>query len=647
MKKSLFVNLFFFLLSITSLYAQSLGINTVSPDSNAILDINSTQKGILIPRVTKAQRLAINYSGYPKPSGLLVYQTDDTSGFYCWNASTSWGHVKLGADNGDWSVNGNSIASSNFIGSTNSEPVIVKTGNVEALRITTNQRVGIGTTAPLARLHVQDSLVFFRGNPVHDGSNYGVATTPSDIPLSGDGTQLLWYPDKAAFRAGSVQYGNKSWDKDSIGNYSFAGGLSNKAKGMSSASFGLSNTAYGGGSFSTGWYNYALGDASVSLGYNTGAYALASTSLGYRTTTYGLYSFASGWYSYASGYAAFATGHGGASGYIATAMGNALATGDYSSAFSYGTANGAGSFAFGGTANGLQSGAMGTSVANGSYSIAQGYNNYSSGYASTVLGMYSDSIIGRETAISATTPLFVIGNGDVGVPHNAMVVRKDGFVGIGTNVPSVNTEISAAGTTEFRISSTSGFGIARISFASDKGTANEWRPSFIESGDNGTYTGRLDFYTNGTGAGNKFGTVNTMSVVNGYVGIGTTSPSYTLDVISATSTTNPVIKAQYNGTGTGTALELNNGALKVGGTNKTAFVYTTTSNNYIHTIDYALCNGDANAIILVTHQYVAQYITSPLGVYYNSGISKWQFYAENTAFTINSGEKFNILIIKQ
>ncbi len=61
------------LLVLTSGYAQNnVGIGTNSPDPSAVLDLTSVNKGLLIPRVTTAQRLAI-----PAPAtGLLVYDTD-------------------------------------------------------------------------------------------------------------------------------------------------------------------------------------------------------------------------------------------------------------------------------------------------------------------------------------------------------------------------------------------------------------------------------------------------------------------------------------------------------------------------------------------------------------------------------------------
>ena len=50
-----------------------VGVGTNSPDASAALDISSTEKGLLIPRMTAAQRDAISSPA----TGLLVYNTDD------------------------------------------------------------------------------------------------------------------------------------------------------------------------------------------------------------------------------------------------------------------------------------------------------------------------------------------------------------------------------------------------------------------------------------------------------------------------------------------------------------------------------------------------------------------------------------------
>src|SRR5687767_14597494 len=47
-------------------------------DASAILDVKSENKGVLMPRMTKSQRLAIKQPA----TGLMLYQTDGKTGFY-------------------------------------------------------------------------------------------------------------------------------------------------------------------------------------------------------------------------------------------------------------------------------------------------------------------------------------------------------------------------------------------------------------------------------------------------------------------------------------------------------------------------------------------------------------------------------------
>jgi hypothetical protein len=70
------------LLTITT-YAQ-VGINIETPDASAALDITSTTGGLLVPRMTEIQRDAIS----PAATGLMIYQTDGTPGFYYYNGSS-------------------------------------------------------------------------------------------------------------------------------------------------------------------------------------------------------------------------------------------------------------------------------------------------------------------------------------------------------------------------------------------------------------------------------------------------------------------------------------------------------------------------------------------------------------------------------
>jgi hypothetical protein len=62
----------------SNVIAQSVGVGTDTPDNSALLDVKSSDKGMLVPRMTSAQRRAISQPA----KGLLVYQTDSIPGFY-------------------------------------------------------------------------------------------------------------------------------------------------------------------------------------------------------------------------------------------------------------------------------------------------------------------------------------------------------------------------------------------------------------------------------------------------------------------------------------------------------------------------------------------------------------------------------------
>lgn len=78
--------------------AQNVGINSdgTAPDGSAMLDVRSTSSGILIPRMTQAERNAIATPA----EGLLIYQTNVTPGFYYRNGSNAWTLIGSGSGNG-------------------------------------------------------------------------------------------------------------------------------------------------------------------------------------------------------------------------------------------------------------------------------------------------------------------------------------------------------------------------------------------------------------------------------------------------------------------------------------------------------------------------------------------------------------------
>ena len=84
MKKITLITLMLF----TALSYAQVGINTNTPSASSALEIESTTGGILIPRMTETQRDAI----VSPASGLMIYQTDEVSGFYFYNG-TGWAKI--------------------------------------------------------------------------------------------------------------------------------------------------------------------------------------------------------------------------------------------------------------------------------------------------------------------------------------------------------------------------------------------------------------------------------------------------------------------------------------------------------------------------------------------------------------------------
>ena len=107
--------------------AQNVGINDAgtAPFSGAILDVQSTTRGMLLPRMTTAQRLALTNL----TAGLNVYDTNLNMFMYYTNA---W--KELGGNG--WSLAGNaSVGAGQFIGTTDASVVQFRTQNLERIRL--------------------------------------------------------------------------------------------------------------------------------------------------------------------------------------------------------------------------------------------------------------------------------------------------------------------------------------------------------------------------------------------------------------------------------------------------------------------------------------------------------------------------------
>jgi hypothetical protein len=136
--------------------AQSVGINNTTPDASAILDIQSKTKGLLIPRMLQQERLLIATPA----TGLLVYQTNFTPGYYYYTGS-SWQQLANSGTN-YWAPNGSDIYNTN-------------TGNV-----------GIGTTTPINKLQIGDP-------PGFSGNDIAIGNGIQGMSFSQSPTSSIWY----------------------------------------------------------------------------------------------------------------------------------------------------------------------------------------------------------------------------------------------------------------------------------------------------------------------------------------------------------------------------------------------------------------------------------------------------------------------
>ncbi len=88
--------MFFTMLGYSSSYAQSVGISSgaaITPSVRSILELRSTSKGLLIPRMTAAQKAGITgldaTGNDSSDRGMLIFQYDGTPGYYYWDGA-SW-----------------------------------------------------------------------------------------------------------------------------------------------------------------------------------------------------------------------------------------------------------------------------------------------------------------------------------------------------------------------------------------------------------------------------------------------------------------------------------------------------------------------------------------------------------------------------
>lgn len=140
----------------TFLHAQlKIGDNPTTIQKSSILELESTRQGLLLPRL--ADTAAINL--LTPPNGMIIFLSSDQS--LRLRSNGSWVKIAdLASATANWSLTGNSGTNpaTNFIGTIDGQPLVVRTNNAERLRVDAAGNVGIGQANPTAKLNVDGTV---------------------------------------------------------------------------------------------------------------------------------------------------------------------------------------------------------------------------------------------------------------------------------------------------------------------------------------------------------------------------------------------------------------------------------------------------------------------------------------------------------
>jgi len=129
---------------------------TATADPSAILDVQSNDKGFLVPRLTTAERTVISNAVL----GLLVFDTD-TKSFWFRN-STNWTELATAG----WLLNGNANTDplANFVGTTDDQPIKFRVNDIERMSLDNKGRLFLQGEGNITA--VGDSALYYNNGGV-------------------------------------------------------------------------------------------------------------------------------------------------------------------------------------------------------------------------------------------------------------------------------------------------------------------------------------------------------------------------------------------------------------------------------------------------------------------------------------------------
>lgn len=581
--------------------AQNVGFNVDGsiPDASAAVDIKSTNRGLLIPRMTTTQR---NDIASPA-DGLLVF--DNTTSTFWYYEGVLWEELTITSNDSDGIYDGDGTTPAGTdVTVTDYINIGVNTLFVDGA----NNRIGIGTNTPTDALHI----VGTSGNTIRivDGNQAANKVLTSDAngnatwqtPSSGsteDSTRIIDQDGDTKIQV------EESADEDVI-RFDVAGterwvmvGNRLESKNSNFSTYigenaGLSHTAgafYNIGIGSNALRNNSGGDRNSAVGLdalqnNTGSWNSAFGFSSISANTSGNFNSAFGTYSLRA---------------ITTASGN--------SAFGYGA-----------LAN--------NSVGSNNVAIGFGAGGSTSGGGHVLIGFQAGETASGDNKLyiensNSSTPLIY---GDFAV---------DSLV--------INGKLTVTDTLKFIKDAAAG----KVLTSDVNGVATWQTPSGGADGD-GIYDGSgslsgntvvtggantLDFTTTATAGFNVNDTVFSVDGANNRIGIGTAAPTLTLDVHN--NSTEGVALLRNNNIAGYSSLEIqdNTGALKTtfgygNASSAIPFAYTFTTAN----TDYKFVIGAADRMFInSTSGNVGIGTITPLGALHTigSGVNGWNYFTGN------------------
>ena len=544
MKK--YILILIFLIAATCQFqvnAQSvgIGINSFTPDASSMLEIQSTTKGLLIPRVALTQTTSASPVTSPLPS-LLIYNTaninDVKQGYYYW-------------DGGKWvrfiSLNGGS-GTLNYVPKWTPDGTTL--GNSQIFDDGTN--VGIGTITPDFRFTVVDSTGeptdLFKATGVFinksvDTSGIGVVGLCGNEPGKGIGVAGLggWagvigrsFQEGAGWRAGVF---GQLEDLDAERKYAVVGHASGPG-----INYGIYGIATGG---TTNWAGYFRNDVYVNTNLQIGTYGnpsllYATGSVRFEDYTNGFLSVdANGYLGVSAATSLFTLGtglswNGSTLNSVWTSSGNNIYNNNTGNV-GIGTASPGSPLTVFKSTSGGRGGEISivnyAATATGN-SAALNFGLEASTYAGNDGNAQIQAILNGENAAS-TDMSFSLWSGSAF--NEYMRIKSTGNVGIGTISPSVPLQIQKPTTGPALMIGGANFGQPRIQVYGLDADANAWMGLGTDMSGS-AYEHSVYFPTAGPGRltigdynGTTFNTRMTV-LANGNVGIGTASPGAKLQV---------------------------------------------------------------------------------------------------------------------